>query len=441
MPRVPLQDVIRPGRRSIRNVAIHRHTNTTRRTLPAEKSADEETLPPPPIYNQETARGWRRNGFLWCAAVGAVALLLFVTTSLVFAGATVIVTPRTAPLTVDGTFSAHKNSGFGELSFETMTFSREKSKEVPSAGEEHVESKASGRIVVYNNFSGSAQKLVANTRFETPSGLIFRIKDAAIIPGQKKQGTTVTPGSLEVTVYADAVGEKYNIDLNDFVLPGFKGKTQYSSIYARSKTPMSGGFSGTRKVAKAEDIAAAHASLEESLRQQLMGEAGAEIPEGFVLFPQGSFLSFANTSPPEDTEQKKERVTITVRGTFTGIIFEEKMLAHYLAQQSISDYDGAEVILHAPESLTFALLSKETMVPSALTNITFTLKGITTLIWSFDENRLREDLAGKYKKITPGIFSAYPGIKTARVIVRPFWKTQLPEKAADIRLKNDLSGL
>ena len=46
-----------------------------------------------------------------------------------------------------------------------------------------------------------------------------------VVPG--KNGTT--PGSIEVTVYADEVGSSYNAAPQTFI-PGFKGTERYSGF-------------------------------------------------------------------------------------------------------------------------------------------------------------------------------------------------------------------
>ena len=48
-----------------------------------------------------------------------------------------------------------------------------------------MERKASGQIIVYNAYNDNNQKLIKNTRFETPDGKIYRIQASIIVPGTK----------------------------------------------------------------------------------------------------------------------------------------------------------------------------------------------------------------------------------------------------------------
>ena len=79
-----------------------------------------------------------------------------------------------------------------------------------------IERRASGKIIVFNNYSTNSQRLIARTRFETLEGKIYRIRDAVVVPGISDKDGRKTPGSIEVTVFADEPGEEYNIGYTDF---------------------------------------------------------------------------------------------------------------------------------------------------------------------------------------------------------------------------------
>ena len=77
---------------------------------------------------------------------------------------------------------------------------------MPTTGEEAVEVKASGKIMVYNNFSSEPQRLIIRTRFETKEGLIYRIPESIVVPGKTVKMGWETPGSKEIGVFADEPG-------------------------------------------------------------------------------------------------------------------------------------------------------------------------------------------------------------------------------------------
>ena len=198
----------------------------------------------------------------------------------------------------DFSFNAAINADINELSYEIMTIEKTDSKKIAATGREEIEEKASGKIVIFNDFNTSSQRLIKNTRFETPEGLIYRINKSIIVPGQKTEGGKTVPGSIEATVYADEAGEKYNIGLTDFTIPGFEGSPRFDSFYARSKTEMAGGFAGERLSANPDELKKAQDELRTELKKQLMAEAFSQIPDEFYPWP-------ANVKIPDSKINRK----------------------------------------------------------------------------------------------------------------------------------------
>jgi len=129
----------------------------------------------------------------------------------------------------------YKEAEEGELEYSLITHTTEASDTITATGRETVEEKASGRIIVYNNHSSATQRLIKNTRFESPEGLIFRINESVEIPGMTKSTDgEIVPGVISAEVFADGTGEQYNIDASQFTIPGLKGTDQYEDMYAES---------------------------------------------------------------------------------------------------------------------------------------------------------------------------------------------------------------
>ena len=181
-----------------------------------------------------------------------------------FAGATITVIPKKLTVPMEQKISTLKQPLNGELPFAIMKITLEETREVPATGEKTVTSKASGKIYVYNTQS-TAQRLIKNTRFQNPTGKIYRINDSIIVPKATTKNGAIVPGSIEVTVYADEAGPDFNSDPTDFTVPGLKGSAIYEKVYARSKGPLSGGESGTIKSVSDLDLKQAS----EDLRVQL----------------------------------------------------------------------------------------------------------------------------------------------------------------------------
>ncbi|OGG55412.1 hypothetical protein A3D62_00020 [Candidatus Kaiserbacteria bacterium RIFCSPHIGHO2_02_FULL_49_11] len=412
-------DIVPSGDRSIRKIAIHRKRASAERKPPKEEE--------PPRYEGRKRRSSRVG--LWIVAFVSIAILGFAFT-LLFSGAKVVVTPKQRTVLVDSQFSAFKTPSVGELGYEIMTVTKEGSAEAAPSGESNVEEKASGTITIYNDYSTAPQRLIRNTRFQTPEGLIYRINESIVVPGQSKSGTTVSPGSIEVVVYADESGEKYNIGQTDFTIPGFKGDPRFEKFYARSKTDMTGGFSGIRKVVSADDEQRARTDIQNNLRSQLQNDVSSQKPQGFELFEDGLFVTFESLP----SEEKGDNVLIKEKATLYGVLFNQEAFAKFLAQNTVAGFEGEQVAINDTSELLFAVLEKDKIRPWEDEKFQFTLKGNAHVVWVFDQGVLKSDLAGKSKGAFETILSGYPSIDEAEIVLRPFWRQTFPEKSEDIKV-------
>jgi len=440
-----MQDVIPQGKRTIRRIPIERvkRTNSAPIEEPEENEfvEEEETrdphLPPePPRLKRERTM---RKFWIWIVGAVVVLILLFIILSTVFSGASLDVTPRQESVVIDGQFRATKQPGIGEVGFDVMTITRTGTREVEATGEKQVDTKASGQIVIFNDFDGKTQRLIKNTRFETPGGLIYRIPESVDVPGRhENESGELVPGSVEVTVFADTSGEKYNIGLVDFTIPGFEGDPRFFKFFARSKTPMTGGFSGVQKTVSSTDEASARSEIQIDLEGELQMAADSEIPEGMVTYRDGTFITF--TERPNAPTEKEGRVEVVEEGTLQAIIIPEEELAKLIAENTVAAYDGSDVSFISPQKLSFELVDKKTLTPSLLEGFSFVLSGSGIVVWEFDDTRLREDLAGKHRSDVDTVLSGYPSIKTAEISLRPFWRRSFPENTDSITIEEQIEA-
>jgi hypothetical protein len=312
-----------------------------------------------------------------------------------------------------------------------MSVERTATKSIPATGEEDAEERASGQIVVFNDFSADEQRLITNTRFETPDGLIYRIDEPVVVPGQRSESGETIPGSIEVIVYADEPGERYNIGLTDFTIPGFEGSPRFEGFYARSKTPMSGGFVGTRLTASDGDLESARTELRTELDRELRAQAAAEVPGGYQLFEDAVFIAHESLS----SGGSGNTVEVQEKGTLYGALFREEDFSRFIASNTIAGYEGEPVEARDLDALSFSIAERDTTRPWIDDSVSFTLTGNMKMIWLHDEARLRADLAGRAKDALPTILSGYPSIQEAEVSLRPFWRQTFPEDMEDITIE------
>lgn len=355
--------------------------------------------------------------------------------SIFFGGAEVTVHPKEDSLTVSGQFHAvASNPKQGELQYDLMTLESLLTKTVPATGSEQAEVKASGQIIIYNDFNTSPQRLIRNTRFETPEGLIYRIDKSVVVPGQTTEGGKTVPGSIEVTVYADEPGDSYNIGLTDFTIPGFKGAPQFEHFYAQSKTPMTGGFEGERLVVEDSVLQSEREKLHQDLKDELMSQVPDQLPDGFASFDSGIFIVYSSETPAE----KGNDLEIREKAVLYDVLFNEDDLAKYLAVNTLASFDGSQNVSFkdgADLKLTpLPPADDEPIEPWKTGEFNFNMSGNADIVWQFDQDKLKEDLVGRNKEAIHTILSGYPSIDEAEVVIRPFWKGTFPEDTKDIKI-------
>lgn len=354
----------------------------------------------------------------------AIALVIITSIGVLFYFSTskVEVTPSTVSVAVQSSFTA--TQGTGNLPFQFITAQKTASQSIKSSGTKQVSSSASGTITIYNTQT-KAQKLIANTRFATSAGLIFRIHTPVTVPA----GSTSKPGSVIAKIYADKPGSTYNVGPTSFTIPGFAGTPQASQVYARSTSPMTGGASGTIPVANANDEAQARQQITAALSADLLASIQSQIPSGFILLMGAATTTFEDVAlTPSSTSGMADVKNV---GTITAIVFPNAALASAIASSVTSiGYQGEPITLKSAEKLEF--LAENGIPDTNAQSLSFTLSGTAPLIYSIDPARIAAAIAGKSRSAAEVALTNYPEVKKAIIILRPFWRQSFPQDPATI---------
>ncbi len=425
-------DIVTKDRRTIREVPLPRGR---RKPEPTEEDSILYESAEVEIQEEQepvSSLPWRKI-ILWSVAVFFVGLLGFSLISS-FTGATVTVTPKAVTVSVVSEFTATKEPT-AKLQFQTLPITEVAELVIPADTTKKVQEKAKGTIVIYNNFSDKPQRLVKNTRFETKSGLIFRVDSSITVPGRTVKDGRKVPGSLETTVMADSPGIEYNIPLSDFTVPGFKtDAARFAGFYARSKTPMLGGFEGTLKVPSERALLAARATLRDTLKKKVSSGNQAKVPEGFILFP-GAFAVQNESLPPEERDGGMSAVREKLTGS--AYLFKYEDLVKAIAQASIPNFNNLPIKLPNLSSLLFELKELPTGNPADAKAIRFTLHGNAHVVWLYDAEKLKSALAGKPKSELLATLSNFPTLEKADLVIRPFWSSTIPSNLGKITVKDN----
>lgn len=374
----------------------------------------------------------RDGGRMWLWGGIAVALLVLGAIGLVaLRPTTVTVAPRSHVVIFDETasFTAYPagSAAAGTLVFTVETSTYEESQIVQANGTEKVEEKASGNITVYNEFSAAPVRLLKNTRFATPEGLIFKAPAEVLVPGRR--GTT--PGQITITVFADAAGERYNVGpVSRFTLPGLKSSgDMYAKVYARSTAATSGGFSGERPAAEPAELESAKAEIRGRLEEKARKAVRSRGEDSFAFYDIAR-LTYESLPPVSEGEKG---VRIGERLTMELPVFPADSFALLVAESVSAGVESGGIVLKPLEG--FSARSAATSTLTGDSPLSFSLVGQAQLIWKVNAEELASALAGRDESAFQTIVEGFAGIEEAHARIEPFWKRTFPEDPSDIKIK------
>lgn len=409
-----------PPEKSIRNIQI---TPGRRPRIGAEDTR-ESGMPP---VRRETSRY-----ILWGGVVLAL-LVLGVIALIAFRPTKVTVLPRSHSVLLDETarFIAYPagEAAAGILSYTVEVSTFEDSEIMPAQGIERVEDRASGTITVYNEYSSAPVKLLKNTRFETPQGLIFKVPAEVVVPGKKG----AVAGQISVTVIADKAGEQYNVaPVEKFTLPGLRSTpSMYAKVYARSTSAMTGGFAGERPAASPAALEAAQTKIRNSLEGKARAAATENTDETTFAFFGLARITFENLPP---TTEKDNKVRIRTRARMELPLFPADRFAYVIGESVSAEAESGAIVLVPGQG--FSAQPVGTLGDNFATSpLNFTLRGTARLVWKIDAGELAKALAGRDEAAFQTIVEDFPGIEEAHARIEPFWKNTFPTDPSDIKVK------
>jgi hypothetical protein len=364
-------------------------------------------------------------------------IFIFIGVSNFFASAKVIITPKTSELTnlnIDIPIIDESVGNKELLNYKVMDLEETATKVVDSEKEEDVENKASGVITVYNEFNKEGQRLIQNTRFETSDGLIYRIKNSINVPGYTEAGGKKNPGSVDVEVFADQAGDKYNIGKTDFKVPGFKGQEQYDFFYAKSKSDMTGGFTGVKNTVGKETFEANVNVLKKQIADKIVAKVKEQNSDNYVYVYKPDNFTYLE---PKQNNASGKKVEISLTGNAKIYVIEKTELSKKIAEKGAREYDGNPVLVKDFEKITITTKENDVEVDDKVlqSNNVLNIAGDAVIVWQNDFEQLKKDLAGKDKKELNQVVSTYPGISKASASLNILWKSDFPKNVNKIKIE------
>lgn len=436
-PRKPIHDITTP-----RNELVRRTNPPATRSEVASPLRPQGAVPrrieDNPFFTKQnndygTTKHARSKWWMWILFPVIIAGLLF-GISTYFASADVEITPLSRAVKLEHEFTATADPNSGELPFQFMVLTEEETTTIPATIEKKVEKKASGKVLIYNSYGPTSQRLIKNTRLESPDRKIFRIDESVVVPGAKidRGGKVTQPGVVEAIVYADAPGVEYNIGLSDFTIPGFKGDPRYGKFTARSKpdSPLAGGFSGAIKAPSDAAVLAAQGALKEELKKAAVTKARGQIPPGALFFPGSMIMKFEQIPLSFSTE---DTTAVSLRAVAAVFFFDGALLSQKILEKALPADQAKKLSLSNAPSITFSFLDPvDRLVLADVKRFKFKLTGQASFVGDIDVGVLPALLVGKTKQEAFSLIRSHNNAEKVSFVIWPLWEKVLPSEPAKI---------
>jgi len=308
------------------------------------------------------------------------------------------------------------------------------SQEFPSSGRILKEEKAKGVIRVYNEYSTSSQGLLANTRFVSVDGKLFRSVKKEVIPGGRYEGGKFISGEVDVEVQAAEAGEDYNIGASTFSIPGFAGTPKYTAFYGKSFSPMTEGFKGEIPQADQEDLDKARNILKERLEKESKGFLQTALPTGFILLDETISQEIIEENYSIEAGAGVGSFVLQIKIESSGIIFKKS---------DIEDFAKNLINLNISEDKKF----QEESLEINYSSWTIKEKGKTSFLdleakakvySDIDLDKLKKTLLGRSFQEVEIFLKNQPQILKVEIDPGPFWRKKIPENMDKVEIKMNL---
>lgn len=392
------------------------------------------------IKNQTKKQSRQVTGFNWRRIIvfGTAVVFVFGLFELalnILPKATISVTLKKIPLNFDEKIEVSSKViepviGINNISLPGELLVTRKNLEMnfQASGQEKVESKARGKLTVYNAYSASPQVLVASTRFESPDKKIFRLDKQVVIPAAQITSGKITPSKIEVAVTADKPGEAYNLASSSaWRIPGFFGTPRYEGFYAEAREQFTGGFVGERAAPTTAEIEKAKSAIQESLKNILKSQMLLSLQADFKNIDAA--ISFQITKEEIRNDDRSGGFSIFAEGEIRQLIFKEGMLKEALVGKLRESLAAQKLKVNK-----FELSYGEPEIHLSEGKMILPVMGAVVFESDIDQKSLADQIRGRGQEELKALIFALPGLEKANVSLWPFWVKRVPENTEKVHL-------
>ncbi len=373
-------------------------------------------------------------------------------------GATINIVPASTVITKGANIVLQKNpSDSKDLKVYDLSSEVETTLTYQSSGTKSQGSNASGNLTIYN-IANKDWPLIAETRFQTSDGIVFRIKEEVTVPA----GSMENPGQLQVHVVADekdangtTTGDRGNIGPSKFFLPGLRDANK-DQLYGESTEYMSGGTTQVSSFVSDEDLIAASAKLEEALKEKALSalrkEALAQSTVNGIqltLLEDSDIIQYGApviTVPREIVGKEQSSFEVSGKMKISGVAYNSDTLFSILESNVIgTKTPGKRLVKIDQNSISIHVF--EVNLKSDVYKFTAQIQGIEEYEIDPDleggnklAKKIKEHIAGKTVEEAENYIQNLPEVNSVEIKMWPFWSPTIPTLPDNIKIKSLSQG-
>lgn len=342
--------------------------------------------------------------------------------------AKIIVTERRIPFSLAGAelqLANQEKADSERLSFQAMVVDTTITREVYGSALTNSNTKARGTVVFFNEYSTAKQTVKKGTTLTGANGKKYVTQAQVVVPGYTTVNKKKVAGtSPSVEVVAADVGTSYNTTGTTLSVSGWGNASK--TFYGRSAA-ISGGEAGVSHTLTEAEREQVVATLTTQLVERLKRETRAQIPEGYITFPELQL-------PIIDTKSLvfkggSVRFPASMSGTMVTYLIPQDLFEQAVAAKAVSDQSYAGVAIPDVGDLVVDLRTAIPTDPKVVPDeVIVSVSGAGTIIAKVPIDKVKQAMLGRPRRTFEEAMAPLPEIEIAKFRLFPFWSPRFPSK-------------
>ncbi len=298
-----------------------------------------------------------------------------------------------------------------------------------STGTKIIGSKATGTVDITNRGYSQTVNLPAGTILTSYDGKTFATTDAVTIPAAQLDAGQITPAHrYKVSLVASDVGDKYNVDKNQFSITGYDAKY----LWAESNTAFTGGDSHNAVVVSQDDVDKVRTQLLQDLMNKTNADTRAQLKSGQIFLDTALKNVVLNETINPVVGSEASSFSITEQVVAQGVAITEsdiRDLTERTMQSAVPE--GFETLNGNKWDTQYQI--KNLDIDARM--IVLTATGTGQIAPKLNVAQIKIKLADQSLQTAGDVLRSYSQeIDQFDIKLQPFWVTKIPHATAKINL-------